>query len=127
MNKWHIVCGVIMILERLCLASVDVPMIVQTQENNIADAIVELRSKAEQGDAQAQYNLGVLYANGMGVDKDFTKAVELYKKAAEQGYISAQFNLGLCYAFGDGVENRRAGVADDFRGLHVGYYVRGAE
>lgn len=41
---------------------------------------------AEQGDAEAQCNLGVLYKNGQGVNKDFNKAFEWYKLSAEQGY-----------------------------------------
>ena len=44
---------------------------------------------AEQGNANAQYNLGVMYANGDGVTKDAVKAVEWYQKAAAQGYADA--------------------------------------
>jgi len=65
--------------------------------------IAELKQKAEQGDAWAQYNLGVCYANGDGVKKDFSEAVKWYRKAAEQGYAKAQYNLGVCYAVGNGV------------------------
>ncbi len=43
----------------------------------------------------AQYNLGVMYANGQGVPKDEKQAVVWYRKAAEQGYADAQHNLGL--------------------------------
>ena len=48
---------------------------------------------AEQGVADAQYNLGVMYYNGQGVKQDYIKAVEWYQKAAEQGHAEAQFNL----------------------------------
>ena len=58
---------------------------------------------AAQGDVVAQYNLGILYANGEGVAQDYEKAVYWYKKAAAQGYVSAQYNLGLMYAYGKGV------------------------
>src|SRR5437879_5185004 len=64
----------------------------------------ELCQKAEQGDASVQYNLAVCYDNGVGVEKDKPKAVELYKKAAEQGHLDAQCNLGVCYQYGTGVE-----------------------
>ena len=40
---------------------------------------------AEQGNAKAQYNLGLRYENGQGVAQDYGKAVEWYTKAAEQG------------------------------------------
>ena len=58
---------------------------------------------AEQGDASAQYNLGVLYAKGRGVAQDFNEAVKWYRKAAEQGDAFAQGKLGAMYHFGMGV------------------------
>ena len=65
--------------------------------------IEQLRLAAEQGDASAQYNLGVMYATGRGVPKDDAKAVKWYRLAAEQGYARAQYNLGVMYATGRGV------------------------
>jgi len=58
---------------------------------------------AEQGDADAQYNLGIMYDNGRGVPKDDKEAVKWYRKSAEQGYADAQYNLGVMYSKGDGV------------------------
>ncbi len=58
---------------------------------------------AEAGDAGAQFNLGVMYANGEGVVKDQVQAVKWYRKAAEQGYADAQVNLGTAYWMGTGV------------------------
>ena len=55
---------------------------------------------AEQGDADAQFNLGVMYANGRGVLKDEAEAVRWYRLAAEQGDADAQFSLGVMYANG---------------------------
>ena len=63
-----------------------------------------LYHRAEQGDADAQCNLGVCYQYGTGVEKDEQKAVEWYKKAAEQRYANAQYSLGVCYNNGTGVE-----------------------
>ena len=48
-------------------------------------ALQEIRSLAEQGDADAQFLLGFMYAYGKGVAQDFAKAVKWYRKAAEQG------------------------------------------
>ena len=59
---------------------------------------------AEQGEANVQLNLGVMYANGQGVKQDDVEAVKWYRKAAEQGYAKAQFNLGNMYANGQGVK-----------------------
>ena len=61
------------------------------------------RKAAEQGHPRAQYNLGVLYANGQGVPQDFTEAAKWFRKAAEQGYAPAQNNLGSLYDKGKGV------------------------
>ena len=58
---------------------------------------------AKQGDASAQFNLGVMYDNGRGVLKDDAEAVRWYRLAAEQGDADAQFNLGLMYDNGRGV------------------------
>jgi len=56
------------------------------------------------GNANAQYNLGVCYNNGIGAEKDEQKAVEWYKKASKQGFANAQYNLGYCYKKGIGLE-----------------------
>ena len=69
-------------------------------ENN---EIAELRHTAEQGDAKAQFNLGVIYYNGKGVTQDYTEAIGWFRRAAEQGPAQAQFALGLAYAQGKGV------------------------
>ena len=53
--------------------------------------------------AVAQYNLGLMYANGRGVPKDDAEAVKWLRKAAEKGVDESQYNLGLMYANGRGV------------------------
>ena len=58
---------------------------------------------AEQGDARAQCNLGVMYDNGLGVPKDYKEASKWFRLAAEQGDPYAQHNLGGMYDQGDGV------------------------
>ena len=62
-----------------------------------------VRQAAEQGDATAQFNLGVMYAKGEGVPQDDAAAVRWYRLAAEQGHASAQGTLGAMYAIGRGV------------------------
>ena len=62
----------------------------------------QIRIKAEQGDAKAQNNLGVMYANGEGVARDDKQAAFWFRKAAEQGYAEAQLILGLMYNEGQG-------------------------
>ena len=65
---------------------------------------LEYKAKAEQGDAEAQFNLGFCYDDGRGVAKNAREAVKWYRKAAEQNYAPAQSNLGYCYDNGRGVE-----------------------
>ena len=63
----------------------------------------ELVKKAEQGDADAQGQLGWMYYKGLGVPQDYQEAVRWFRAAAEQGEAKAQFNLGLMYYQGEGV------------------------
>jgi len=58
---------------------------------------------AELGDAEAQFNMGVMYDEGAGVQQDLATAAEWYKKAAEQGFVDAQANIGMMYYHGQGV------------------------
>ncbi len=58
---------------------------------------------AEQGDINAQYYLGYMYDVGVFVDKDATKAVDLYSKAADANHPAALNNLANNYASGSGV------------------------
>ena len=73
------------------------------ERGDYATALREWTPLAEQGDAKAQYNLGVMYENGQGVPQDYKTAVKWFTLAAEQGYDFAQFNLGLMYNNGEGV------------------------
>ena len=71
--------------------------------------------KAEQGDADAQYNLGVLYDNDQGVSPDYNEAAKWYRKAAEQGHEKAQYNLGVLYDLGRGVRQDCSEAAKWYR------------
>lgn len=64
----------------------------------------ELVPMAESGNPRAQFNLGVSYAMGNGVEKDFGKAYEWTKKAAENGEVRAQVNLASIYLEGRGAQ-----------------------
>ena len=73
------------------------------KKGNYTQALKEWTPLAEQGNATAQYNLGLMYANGQGVPQDYQQAASWYRKAAEQGDASAQNNLGFMYDKGQGV------------------------
>ena len=68
-----------------------------------ATALQEWKPLAEQGDAYAQFNLGLMYVNGDGVPQDYKEAASWFRKAAEQGGAKAQGNLGIMYGTGQGV------------------------
>jgi TPR repeat protein len=59
---------------------------------------------ANAGVANAAYNLGVLYHQGLGTKADLRKAIEWYTKAADLGHPEAQYNLGIAYIEGVGVD-----------------------
>ena len=56
----------------------------------------------DQGDAAAQFNLGVMYENGEGVPQDYAAALTGYRRAADQGHAGAHCNLGVFYEQGLG-------------------------
>jgi TPR repeat protein len=63
----------------------------------------ETQAKAEAGDADAQFGLGLKFGNSAGASLDFARAAQWYRKAADQDHALAQFNLGIMYAKGQGV------------------------
>jgi len=57
----------------------------------------DVYKRQEQGNSAAQFNLGLLYDNGQGVERDYAQAAVWYNKAADQGLARAQYNLCLLY------------------------------
>jgi Sel1 repeat len=55
---------------------------------------------ADNGNAQAQFGLGLLYNDGLGVPQSYAEAIKWFRKAAEQGLAPAQHNLGVMYRDG---------------------------
>src|SRR6266403_694671 len=74
-----------------------------------------IRPLANDGDAAAQFNLGLMYFTGHGVQPDDAAAALWFRKAAEQGYVFAQFLLGDQYAKGEGVSQDYAEAMIWFR------------
>ena len=68
-----------------------------------ATALKEWWPLADQGDAEAQHSLGLMYKRGQGVPQDDVEAVKWLRKAAEHGHAGAQHGLGLTYTRGQGV------------------------
>src|SRR5262249_34705445 len=69
-----------------------------------AELLQDARRKADKGDPIAQFELGTMYANGVGIPKDDAQAVIWFRRAAEHGNADAQYTLALRYDNGQGVE-----------------------
>ena len=67
------------------------------------EAVRLYRLSAKQGNAEAKYNLGLMYEKGQVVPKDFKEAFKWSKLAADQGNASTQDNLSYMYYKGQGV------------------------
>lgn len=62
------------------------------------------RMAAEQGHPEAQFELGQMHAQGLGITQQFEQAAHWYLLAAKQGHAKAQFHLGFLYSHGQGVK-----------------------
>ncbi len=91
------------------------------QRGEFATALQHWNKLAEEGDPVAQYNVGVMYDEGTGVDRDPAKVVAWWSKAADQGHVMAQHNLALVFIehggeedFGTAAYWLKRAAADDF-------------
>lgn len=109
-----------------------IPLITTAAETGNLDAAIDAVEKqdfmtayqtfkdlAEKGNAEAQYNLAILYRQGKGVMQDPKVAAQWFRKAADQGLASAQYYMGHLYDVGEGVEKNA--------GLAVEWYKKAAE
>jgi TPR repeat protein len=71
--------------------------------NDYSTALTEWQALADAGDANGQYGLGMLYANGFGVELNDEQALSNYGLAAGQGHAEAQYQLGVMHQNGWGV------------------------
>jgi TPR repeat protein len=102
----------------------------QPAESDPKAAAARVQANAEKGNAEAQLELGQLYASGSGVKQDDVKAAKWHRKAAEQGLARAQYQVGLDCASGEGVKINQTEASWWFRraadqGLVVAEYELG--
>lgn len=71
---------------------------------NYEVARTQFAPDAEAGDSRAQLALALIFHKGLGVERDFAKAIGWYEKSSNQGNATAQNNLGVMYRRGEGVE-----------------------
>jgi uncharacterized protein len=75
----------------------------------------EVRALAVQGDAAAQFKLGLIYYKGQGVQSDYSEALNWFKKAALQGHALAQYNVGYMNEKGEGTPQDYVEAAKHYR------------
>lgn len=90
------------------------------QNKNYAIALKEFKPLAESGNREAQFHLGSMYDDGLGVDKDEHQAVVLWRKSAEQGFKYAQATMGNLYYSGQN------GVPQDYAQASL-WFLKAAE
>ena len=130
MTRYWLVCGLALTLQTGWSAeqppaatwtSGDVPVTKEKKQESkpFPMATAPNFDAAKEGNAAAQFNLGVCYEEGSGVATNYVEAVRWFRKAADQGYAAAQCHLGTCYLQGEGV------VEDDTEAVQ--WYRRAAE
>ena len=85
------------------------------ERGDFETALKEQLPRAEQGDAAAQHDVGLLYATGLGREPDFAKAFEWWHKAADQGLAEAEYHMGNLYSNGWGTTQDNGKAVDWFR------------
>lgn len=70
--------------------------------------LTAIQAKADQGDADAQFSLGLHHGSATGDAQNFVQAAQWYRKAADQDHALAQFNLGVMFARGQGMPQDEA-------------------
>ena len=116
---WRIGAWVVYALVILLIGGLAYFSSVALQERKAAyqetEFVKQLRQSAEQGNADAQARLGLLYYRGRGVRQDYVEALRWSRQAAGQGDAVAQFTLGFMYAKGRGIPQDLAEAARWYR------------
>lgn len=85
------------------------------EQLDYAEAAKWFQKAADQGIAEAQFNLGAMCYNGFGVPQDYAEAMKWFQKAADQGNAQAQNSLGVMYKNGYGVPKNYAKAKQWYR------------
>lgn len=97
--------------------------VAQDNSKPLPKDIRSLTALAEKGDVRAQFKLGVMYDDGVGVGENNREAVKWFSRAARQEHHIAQYSLGWMYAEGDGVlEDDKEAVKWFLKAAEKGYY-----
>ena len=73
------------------------------RHGNFEEAAIAYLISANEGNAEAQFDIAYAYFNGEGIERDYASAAMWFKRSARQNYAKAQYNLAYCYMNGRGV------------------------
>lgn len=73
------------------------------RQGNFEEAAIAYLISANDGNAEAQFDIAYAYFNGEGIERDYASAAMWFKRSARQNYAKAQYNLAYCYMNGRGV------------------------
>jgi len=73
-----------------------------------------MRPLADEGDADAQYNIGWMYLNGYGLRVNDSLALNWWEKSSQQGHSDANFSIGMLYSLGEGDVSKNSTKAVDY-------------
>jgi len=116
--------GIKFILIALLLSVMSSPLLMAGEFEDAIDAYIKqdyktalrlFKNESQQGSAPAQYNIGLMYAEGQGVPQDYVEAVKWFQLAAKQELADAQYHLGLMYYKGQGVPQDYAEALKSYR------------
>lgn len=71
---------------------------------NYQEALKQFGKSAKEGNTDAQYQIGLMFLDGLGVNKNPRDAAYWFRKAAQNGHMASQFEIGYCFATGTGVQ-----------------------
>jgi len=100
-TAWLILLGMLLLLASAAVKAANYnDGFIAAEKGDYKSAVQYWGPLAEKGNAAAQFNLGMLYHGGLGVDLNEKKAIEWYKKSAKNGYYKAQEYLSAGYREG---------------------------
>ena len=84
-------------------------------QNIHTQSLRKFKALGEQGDAAAQFKVGLIYYFGQGVPRDYLESLHWFKKAARQGHPLAQYNAGYMHEKGEGTPQDYVEAAKYYR------------
>ena len=79
--------------------------------NDAIGALKAFNKASQRGNHEAQYRIGLMYRDGVGISKDDKEAAYWFRKAASNGHVESEYEIGLCFLQGRGVlQDMRVGA-----------------